>query len=362
MGLMYQGLCCSATIIFKEMIKEAKIRRRDGKYPRLSFARILKCSALLFISLDTLAKVHTLAQAHHPLLKIILLTALALIAFAANSILCRLALGTGAIDASGFTVIRLTTGALVLLLILGIQSKREQDADDAARAINKGSWFAAVMLFVYASTFSFAYVSMDTGAGALILFGSVQLTMIIMSLIRGHRLFWVEWVGVLLAFGGFVYLVLPGLGTPSLIGFVLMSLSGVAWGFYTLKGQGSKDPLRDTTYNFVRTLPLAAILLVLMFSQLQLSPQGIFLAMLSGGIASGVGYTIWYSALRGLSSTQAAVLQLLVPVIAAVGGVMFMGEAITSRLMLSGLMILGGILLVVIGRYYLSQYRENLKV
>ena len=290
-----------------------------------------------------------------------MLTSLALAAFAANSILCRLALGTEAIDAAGFTVIRLVTGALVLLLILGIHSKREQGVNNTASTASKGSWFSAVMLFVYAATFSFAYVSMDTGAGALILFGAVQLTMIAMSLIRGHRLFWVEWLGVLLAFGGFVYLVLPGLGTPSVIGFILMSLSGVAWGFYTLKGQASKDPLRDTTYNFVRTLPLAAVLLAVMTAQLQLSLQGIILAMLSGGIASGVGYTIWYSALRGLSSTQAAVLQLLVPVIAAVGGVIFMGEAITSRLLFSGMMILGGILLVVIGRYYLSQYRNGQK-
>ena len=304
-----------------------------------------------------------MTQPHHSLLKTALLTSLALVAFAANSILCRLALGTEAIDAAGFTVIRLVTGALVLLLILGIHAKRARGTStaSASAAENKGSWFSAVMLFVYATTFSFAYVSMDTGAGALILFGAVQLTMIAMSLIRGHRLFWVEWVGVLLAFGGFVYLVLPGLGTPSLVGFILMSLSGVAWGFYTLKGQGSKDPLRDTTFNFVRTLPLAAVLLLAMMSQLGLSVQGVVLAMLSGGIASGVGYTIWYSALRGLSSTQAAVLQLLVPVIAAVGGVIFMGEAITSRLMLSGMMILGGILLVVIGRYYLSQYRVNQK-
>ena len=304
-----------------------------------------------------------MTQPHHSLLKTALLTSLALVAFAANSILCRLALGTEAIDAAGFTVIRLVTGALVLLLILGIHAKRAQGANTALASVteNKGSWFSAVMLFVYATTFSFAYVSMDTGAGALILFGAVQLTMIAMSLIRGHRLFWVEWVGVLLAFGGFVYLVLPGLGTPSLVGFILMSLSGVAWGFYTLKGQGSKDPLRDTTFNFVRTLPLAAVLLLAMMSQLGLSVQGVILAMLSGGIASGVGYTIWYSALRGLSSTQAAVLQLLVPVIAAVGGVIFMDEAITSRLMLSGMMILGGILLVVIGRYYLSQYRANQK-
>ncbi|WP_245929623.1 DMT family transporter [Leucothrix pacifica] len=326
-----------------------------------------------------------MANTYSPILKTILLTALALIAFAANSILCRLALGTEAIDASGFTVIRLATGAVVLLLIVGIQMQRTQGTtsdsginhndvttqpiagsnDGGTRSVvraslmKKGSWFAAVMLFTYAATFSFAYVSMDTGTGALILFGAVQLTMIAVSLIRGNRLYWLEWLGVILAFGGFVYLVLPGLGTPSLIGFILMSLSGVAWGFYTLRGQGSEDPLGDTTSNFARTVPMAIVLFVLMLSQLQLTAQGVLLAMLSGGIASGVGYTIWYSALRGLSSTQAAVLQLLVPVIAAVGGVIFMQEAITSRLLLSGVMILGGILLVVLGRYYLSQCRMN---
>lgn len=298
----------------------------------------------------------TLTQ--NPLLKTSLLTALALVAFAANSILCRLALGTEAIDATGFTVIRLLAGASVLLAILGMQHQRMQGTNSKVKS---GSWFAAAMLFIYAATFSFAYVSMDTGAGALILFGAVQLTMIAVSLIRGNRLFWVEWLGVILAFAGFVYLVLPGLGTPSLTGFILMALSGIAWGFYTLRGQGSTNPLRDTSYNFIRTVPMAIVLLVLMMSQLQLSTQGVILAVLSGGIASGVGYTIWYSALRGLSSTQAAVLQLLVPVIAAMGGVIFMGEAITSRLLFSGVMILGGILLVVIGRYYLSQLRQAQK-
>lgn len=300
-------------------------------------------------------------QLHDGLLKIIFLTTMALIAFAANSILCRLALGTDAIDAVGFTVVRLITGAWVLWLILTLSSRRrlsaQPEAISSSHANVRGSWFAAIMLFIYAATFSFAYVSMDTGTGALILFGAVQLTMITMSLLRGHRLFWVEWVGVTLAFAGFVYLVSPELGSPSLLGFILMSLSGVAWGFYTLKGQGSKHPLSDTAYNFIRTMPLALLFLIIFFQQLQWSMQGIMLAMLSGGIASGLGYTIWYSALRYLSSTQAAVLQLLVPVIAALGGVIFMGEAITVHLLSSASMILGGILLVVLGRYYLTQRR-----
>ena len=289
-------------------------------------------------------------------LKTILLTSLALVAFAANSILCRLALGTEAIDATGFTVARLATGALVLWLILTIRPTQQTSVDEPLDQINpKGSWFAGIMLFVYAATFSFAYLSMDTGTGVLILFGAVQLTMILVSLIRGQRLLWAEWLGVLVAFCGFVYLVLPGLGTPSMIGFVLMSLSGIAWGFYTLNGQGSTHPLNDTAHNFLRTLPMAAILLLFLFSQLQITTQGIILAMLSGGIASGLGYTIWYSALRNLSSTQAAVLQLLVPVIAALGGVIFMAEVMTYRLALSGAMILGGILLVVLAKARLSR-------
>lgn len=282
-----------------------------------------------------------------------LLTCLALLAFAANSIICRLALGTEVVDAAGFTVIRLVSGALVLVIILITQNQWKNKL--SADFTSKGSWFAAVMLFVYATTFSFAYTSMDTGMGALILFGAVQLTMIIVSLIRGHRLLLVEWAGVIFAFAGFVYLVFPSLGSPSVIGFILMSLSGVAWGFYTLKGQGSKDPLGDTACNFIRTVPMAAVLLLVMIQQLQLSMQGVFLAVLSGGIASGVGYAIWYSALRSLSSVHAAILQLLVPVIAAFGGVIFMAEAVTSRLVLSGVMILGGILLVVLGRYYMDK-------
>jgi len=281
-------------------------------------------------------------------MKTILLTALALGAFAANSVLCRLALGEGAIDATGFTTIRLFAGVLTLLIILKLNK-------ESVYPPTKGSWTASIMLFLYAITFSFAYVTLDTGTGALILFGSVQTTMILLSVIRGTRLHLSEWLGLLTAFGGFIYLILPGLSTPSVMGFALMSISGAAWGVYTLKGRGSKNPLLDTAHNFLRTLPLILILFLVGIQTAHYSPEGILFAVLSGSLASGIGYTIWYMALRGLSATQAAVIQLSVPVIAAFGGVLFVSEVITFRLGVSTMIILGGILLVILGKLYFVQ-------
>lgn len=281
-------------------------------------------------------------------------TALALIAFAANSVLCRLALGEETIDAASFTVIRLLSGALVLLAILAFSNDKEASA-------SRGSWSASLMLFVYAVAFSFAYVSLDTGTGALILFGSVQITMILLSLVSGNRLHLSEWVGVIIAFTGFVYLILPEVTSPSVMGFLLMIAAGIAWGMYTLKGRGSDHPLKDTAYNFLRTIPLVIILLVITIQDAHYSAAGVLLAVLSGGIASGIGYTIWYIALGGLSTTQAAVVQLSVPAIAAFGGVLFVSEAITARLTLSASMILGGILLVVLGRFYFVQRKLDTK-
>jgi len=274
---------------------------------------------------------------------------LALVAFAANSVLGRLALGEGAIDASSFTVIRLVSGAVVLLAIVRIKGNRVGSS-------SKGSWSGGLMLFVYAIAFSFAYTLLDTGTGALILFGAVQITMILLSLLAGTRLHLSEWAGIAVAFAGFVYLMLPGVTAPSPMGFVLMTVAGTAWGVYTLKGRGSKNPLTDTAYNFFRTLPLVAVVAAVAIRGAHYSPQGVLLAMLSGGIASGIGYAVWYTALGGLTATQAAVLQLLVPVIAAVGGVVFISEAITLRLGVSAAMILGGILMVVLGRYYSSRF------
>ncbi len=294
-----------------------------------------------------------MVSAHNHLARTIILTALALTAFAANSVLCRLALGDRTIDASSFTVVRLLSGAIVLFLIIKIKNK--------SGMLTKGSWSASLMLFLYAITFSFAYITLDTGTGALILFGSVQITMILLSILSGSRLHITEWLGVVISFLGFLYLVLPGVTTPSLPGFILMTVAGIAWGIYTLKGRGSTSPVIDTAYNFLRTIPFVSILAVLTFNQMSYSSTGILLAILSGAIASGIGYAIWYSALRGLSTAQAAVVQLLVPVIAALGGVIFVSEAITLRLTLSAILILGGILLVVLGRYDFEQLRLNNK-
>ena len=206
------------------------------------------------------------------------------------------------------------------------------------------------MLFTYAITFSLAYITLDTATGALILFAAVQISMLLITLFKGTRLSSAEWLGVFTAFTGFVYLVYPDLGTPSAKGFILMSIAGTAWGVYTLNGRGSQDALADTAYNFIRTIPLVLILLLISYSNANYSSQGIILAVLSGAIASGIGYSIWYAALKGLSSTQAAVVQLSVPVIAALGGVMFVSEQITQRLIFSLVFILGGILLVVLGK------------
>jgi drug/metabolite transporter (DMT)-like permease len=274
-------------------------------------------------------------------------TCLALIAFAANSVLCRMALGEKTIDASGFTILRLLSGAIVLFIILKFKNKKNNNK-------SKGSWMASIMLFLYAITFSFAYLTLDTGTGALILFGSVQTTMILLSLISGDRLHITEWAGVTIAFLGFVYLILPAVTTPSVIGFLLMSVAGMAWGIYTLKGRSSESPMMDTAYNFIRSIPFIIILAILTIQNTHYTSEGILLAVLSGGLASSIGYVIWYKALGGLSAVQAAVVQLLVPAIAAFGGVIFISEIITLRLALSALMILGGILSVVLGRYYIK--------
>lgn len=292
-------------------------------------------------------------------LKVILATIFALLAFAGNSVLCRLALGDGAIDAASFTVIRFLSGSLVLVIILLLNRliKQRQLYIEQEISTGRGSWLAGFMLFLYGVTFSYAYISLDTGMGALILFGAVQLTMILISLLSGNRLHYLEWMGVVIAFSGFVYLVLPTLSTPSMVGFILMTLSGVAWGLYTVKGRGCKDPILDTTYNFIRTLPFIAILLLLTIQSVSLTQAGIIFAVLSGAIASGVGYALWYFALRGLSVMQAAALQLLVPIIAAIGGVIFASEVITMRLAISSFAVLGGILLVLFGRQYLKASR-----
>lgn len=275
-------------------------------------------------------------------LKIIFATILSLIAFAGNSVLCRMALGDGAIDAAGFTLIRLLSGAFVLFLIVKLAS--QPDAEEKSLS---GSWYAAFMLFIYAVTFSYAYISLNTASGALILFASVQITIVLTSIFSGRKLHFMEWADLAIAFSGFVYLMLPGATSPSLVGFVLMVVSGVAWGVYTLLGKGSASPLQDTACNFIRTIPMCVILLVVVLVQNHWTTEGVVLAVLSGGLASGLGYSIWYFALGGLNSIQAAVVQLLVPVIAALGGVFVVGETLSIQLLISTLVILCGVSLVV---------------
>jgi len=273
------------------------------------------------------------------------LTILALSAFAANSVLCRYALAMDRIDPASFTVIRLASGIIVLFAIIGLQNCKPSIEQ-------KGSWFASLMLFLYAACFSFAYIKLDTGMGALILFGSVQISMILAAIKSGYRLHMTEWLGLIMAFTGFVYLVLPGASSPSPNGFILMLISGISWAFYSLKGLNSQNPLLDTSYNFLKTLPFIVILGLFFYSQAHYSYQGVLLAVFSGAITSAIGYTIWYMALTGLTSAQAAVVQLAVPALATLGGVLFLSEKLSYQFIVSSVMILGGILIVILGRYY----------
>ncbi|HLA95703.1 MAG TPA: DMT family transporter, partial [Pyrinomonadaceae bacterium] len=213
-----------------------------------------------------------------------------------------------------------------------------------------GHWLSAFFLFAYAICFSLAYLGLTTATGALILFGCVQMTMIAVAIFNGERPSLLEWIGLIVAVGGLLYLVFPGLSSPPLFSSLLMAAAGISWGFYTLRGKGSSDPLGDTAGNFVRTLPFIVIVALPFLSRTHLSIRGIVLAILSGAIASGIGYTVWYAALKYHTSTRAAVLQLAVPVIAAAGGVVLLGEVASIRLVIAALLILGGILLTIFGR------------
>lgn len=276
-------------------------------------------------------------------LQVVLLTTLAMIAFASNSVLNRLALGQGAIDAASYTTVRLTSGAVVLFALATLQRKNGHPA-------LRGSWISAAFLFLYAITFSFAYLSLSAGTGALILFGSVQITMIVIALRSGERPHLLEWVGLLLASGGLVYLVFPGLTAPSPLGSALMTIAGIAWGFYSIRGRGSQDPLGDTAGNFAFAVPMILLVLLVSSRNVHVSANGILYATISGAISSGVGYVIWYAALRGLTATRAATVQLSVPVLAAWGGIVFLSETVSVRLLIAGVLILGGIALAVSSR------------
>lgn len=275
--------------------------------------------------------------------RIIVLTSLAMIAFAGNSLLCRLALNQTNIDAASFTAIRLISGAIMLWLVVQMRSGTQS---------GRGNWLSAFALFSYAAGFSFAYVSLPTATGALLLFGAVQATMIGYGIWAGERLLKPQLFGLLLAFGGLVGLLLPGLTAPPLSGSILMLGAGVAWGIYSLRGKGAGDPTKVTAGNFIRAVPIAAVLSVVMLNRTAVDAAGFWYAVSSGALASGLGYAIWYTALPALKATNAATVQLSVPVIAALGGIIFLGEPITFRLAVASVAVLGGIALVIMKKQH----------
>jgi drug/metabolite transporter (DMT)-like permease len=273
--------------------------------------------------------------------RIFILTFVAMTAFAGNSLLCRLALKQTRIDAASFTLIRIVAGAIALQLIVSMRKRSRGKA---------GSWPSALALFVYAAGFSFAYMSLPAGTGALLLFGAVQATMIIWALREGEQLRMRQRIGLALALAGLVALMFPGISAPPLGGSILMLSAGVAWGIYSLRGKAAGDPVSATAGNFLRAVPMAVVLSAALLSWARLDRTGIGYAILSGAIASGMGYAIWYTVLPTLGAPSAATVQLSVPVLAAAGGILFLGESITLRAVLAAVAVLGGIALVAIER------------
>jgi drug/metabolite transporter (DMT)-like permease len=273
-----------------------------------------------------------------PPLRILLLTLLAMLAFAGNSLLCRMALRNTGIDPASFTSARIVSGALVLWLIVAMRGGARPAA---------GSWASALALFAYAAGFSWAYVSLSAATGALLLFGAVQATMMAHGLWHGERMQGWQLAGLLLAAIGLVGLLLPGLEAPPLFGASLMLGAGIAWGIYSLRGRGAGDPTAVTAGNFLRAVAFSLLLSLGTLAQASVDVAGLLYAVASGALASGLGYAIWYTALRGLGATQAATVQLSVPAIAAAGGILLLGEPLTLRLLLASAAILGGIALVI---------------
>lgn len=278
-------------------------------------------------------------------MKTVALFLIALLAFAGNSIIARYALLEPAIDPASFIIIRILSGAITLCVLLTILRQR---TEKSKRTITtKGSWWGALMLSVYAIAFSYAYVELETGFGALVLFAAVQLTMLGVNISRGVLLTKTEWIGCIVAFAGLAYLVAPTISVPdSLLASMIMIMAGSAWGFYSLHGRGRVNPLADTTYNFVRAVPIVTVALLFTLPSAMISADGILLAVLSGAVTSGLGYAVWYLVLPRLSVTTAAIGQLSVPLIAAYGGVLFAGELFTRQLIIAASLIIGGILIV----------------
>lgn len=282
--------------------------------------------------------------------RVLLLTLVAMVAFAGNSLLTRAALRGGGIDAASFTAIRIVSGATALWLIVHLRNR-----PGSVRAA--GTWGSGIALFAYAAAFSLAYLSLTAATGALLLFGAVQVTMITAGRIGGERLSGVQALGLALAFGGLVGMLLPGLSAPPIGGALLMVLAGVAWGLYSLRGRsavaGGSDPTVVTAGNFMLAAPLALGLVGVAWvvtTGVQVDPAGVGLAVVSGAVTSGMGYAVWYAALTGLTATTAATVQLSVPVITAVAGVSLLGESLTLRLVLASAAVLGGIALVILAR------------
>jgi drug/metabolite transporter (DMT)-like permease len=277
-------------------------------------------------------------------MRVVIVTSLTLIAFAANSVLCRLALGGNLIDPVSFATLRLVNGALALAIV------SRAAPESKATKNTSGAWASGFALFAYAIAFSLAYQSLSAGTGALILFGTVQVTMIGGALKSGESLGFAQWVGLAAAIGGLTFLALPGLSAPDPIGALLMCLAGVAWGVYSIRGKGVTAPVSMTAGNFFRSAPMALIASAVAISSAHLAPSGILLALISGVITSGLGYVLWYKALSGLTTTQAAVAQLLVPVLATLGGVAFLSERMSVRLAIASALILGGVAIAALKR------------
>ena len=294
--------------------------------------------------------------------RLFILISLAMIAFASNSLLCRLALKHTTIDAATFTFIRILSGAVALWLILELRTRLRTEkttsllydgASGSPRVtrhlpLKSGNWLSALALFVYAAAFSFAYVDLSVGTGALLLFGAVQASMIIWGFRKGERLDAIQVVGFVAAVIGLVVLVFPGLSAPPLIASILMLTAGVAWGVYSLRGKGVQNPASVTTGNFVRAVPFSAVVWIIFIPWTHVDSAGVSYAVISGAIASGLGYVIWYSVLPSLKAASAATVQLSVPVLAATGGILLLGEPLTLRYLLASVAILGGIALVVL--------------
>jgi drug/metabolite transporter (DMT)-like permease len=284
-----------------------------------------------------------------------------MLAFASNSLLCRAALKEGHTDPATFTFLRLSFGSVALWLIVSFGTKmingriasslvetfRPALAAKRYSPFRYGNWISAVSLFVYAAGFSFAYTSLSAGTGALLLFGAVQATMILWGLYEGEGLTMIQIVAFIIAVTGLLVLIFPGLSAPPLVGSLLMLGAGVAWGIYSLRGRGEQSPASVTTGNFIRAIPFATALIVIFARSAYFDLEGIIYAMVSGAVTSGIGYVIWYSALPGLKATSAATVQLSVPVLAATGGIVLLGEPITLRYVLASVAVLGGVALVV---------------